>query len=77
MASVALEFGKVSKNYEQVFVYAVIDEKYENLIEDGKAEKSLAIMNSAGKVIRTLEFKSPVKQAICSMMNVVVGHPKS
>jgi len=62
VSSVAVEFGKKVKNYDQVFCYAVIDEQYENLIEEGTAENSLIVMNNQGKTIRTLEFKSPVKQ---------------
>ena len=62
VASVGLEFGRKVKNYDQVFCYAVIDEQYENLIEEGTAENSLLVMNNQGKTIRTMEFKSPVKQ---------------
>ena len=62
VASVAIEFGPKLRNYEQVFVYAVVHTDYENLIEEGTAENSLRVMNSSGKDIRTMEFKSPVKQ---------------
>ena len=59
VATVGLEFGKKLKNYEQVnnnttwvelndklmkvHVYAVVDDEYENLIEDGTAEKTLQV----------------------------------
>merc|ERR1712183_679871 len=62
VATCAMEFGKKTKNFEQVFAYAVIDEEYENLIEEGTAENSIQVFNSSSKLIRTLEFKSPVKQ---------------
>jgi len=61
-ATCAMEFGKKVKNYEQVFAYAVIDEEYENLIEEGTAENSIQVFNASTKLLRTLEFKSPVKQ---------------
>merc|ERR1712110_1197361 len=64
VASVAIEFGPKLRNYEQVFVYAVVHTDYENLIEEGTAENSLRVMNSSGKDIRTMEFKSPVKQVM-------------
>ena len=38
VASVAIEFGPKLRNYEQVFVYAVVHTDYENLIEEGTAE---------------------------------------
>merc|ERR1711970_312475 len=62
VATCAMEFGKKVKNFEQVFAYAVIDDEYENLIEEGTAENSIQIFNASSKKIRTLEFKSPVKQ---------------
>lgn len=65
VASVAVEFGKVVKNsnYEQVFVYAVIDEQYENLIEEGTAETTLEIRTSSGKK-KMINFEKPVKQVM-------------
>merc|ERR1711887_124076 len=62
VATCAMEFGKKVKNFEQVFAYAVIDDEHENLIEEGTAENSIQIFNASSKKIRTLEFKSPVKQ---------------
>merc|ERR1711887_222024 len=62
VATCAMEFGKKVKNFEQVFAYAVIDDEYENLIEEGTAENSLQVFNSSSKKIRTLKFKSAVKQ---------------
>ena len=49
-------------NIEQVLAYAVIDEEYANMIEEGTAEDNLQVLNASGKKIRTLELKSPVKQ---------------
>ena len=69
VASVAIEFGPKLRNYEQVFVYAVVNTDYENLIEEGTAENSLRVMNSSGKDIRTMEFKSPVKQGTFLIKN--------
>merc|ERR1712123_388450 len=37
-ATCAIEFGNKVKNFEQVFAYAVIDDAYENMIEEGTAE---------------------------------------
>ena len=62
VATCAMEFGKKVKNYEQVLAYAVIDEEYANMIEEGTAEDNLQVLNASGKKIRTLELKSPVKQ---------------
>lgn len=62
VATCAMEFGKKVKNFEQVFAYAVIDEEYANMIEEGTAENSIQVFNSSSKLIRTLELKSPVKQ---------------
>ena len=47
-----------------MFAYAVIDEEYANMIEEGTAENSIQVFNSGSKKIRTLEFKSPVKQVM-------------
>ena len=49
-------------NYEQVLPYAVIDEEYANMIEEGTAEDNLQVLNPSGKKIQTLELKSAVKQ---------------
>ena len=66
VATCGMEFGKkkVGKrlNYNEVFAYAVMDEEYENLIEEGTADNSLKVFCPNNKLIRTLEFKSPVKQ---------------
>eukprot|EP00092_Neocalanus_flemingeri_P069754 GFUD01085540.1.p1 GENE.GFUD01085540.1~~GFUD01085540.1.p1 ORF type:complete len:327 (-),score=109.76 GFUD01085540.1:125-1105(-) len=64
VATCAIEFGKKVKNFEQVFVYAVVDDEYENLIEEGTAENAIIVFNDSSKKIRTLEFKSPVKQVM-------------
>jgi len=64
VATCAIEFGNKVKNFEQVFAYAVIDDAYENMIEEGTAENSLQVINASQKKIRTLEFKSPVKQVM-------------
>ena len=66
MGTIGLEFGKKPKDsdYEQVHVYAVVDDEYENLIEDGTSEKTLKVMNSQSKQIRELEFTHPVKQVM-------------
>ena len=64
VATCGIEFGNKIKNFEQVFAYSVINKDYENLIEEGTAEKSLKVFNSKQKIIRELEFKSPVKQVM-------------
>jgi len=66
VATCAIEFGnKVKdKNFEQVLAYSVIHQDYENLIEEGTAENALKVFNSKKKIIRDLEFKSPVKQVM-------------
>merc|ERR1712002_1439476 len=64
VATCAIEFGSKVKDLEQVFAYAVIDDEYANMIEEGTAENSIQVFNSASKKIRTLEFKSPVKQVM-------------
>merc|ERR1712083_212367 len=64
VATCAIEFGSKVKDLEQVFAYAVIDEEYANMIEEGTAENSIQVFNAGAKKIRTLEFKSPVKQVM-------------
>merc|ERR1712241_1620970 len=64
VATCAIEFGAKVKDYEQVHAYAVIDDEYANMIEEGTAENSIQVFNSGSKKIRTLEFKSPVKQVM-------------
>merc|ERR1711970_974573 len=64
VATCAIEFGSKVKDIEQVFAYAVIDEEYANMIEEGTAENSIQVFNAGAKKIRTLEFKSPVKQVM-------------
>ena len=36
-------------NYEQVLPYAVIDEEYANMIEEGTAEDNLQVLNPSSK----------------------------
>lgn len=64
VATCALEFGKKKDDLEEVMAYAVVDEEYENLIEEGTAAKSLQVFNSSSKLLRELEFNSPVKQVM-------------
>jgi len=64
VATCAIEFGNKVKNFEQVLAYSVIHQDYENLIEEGTAENALKVFNSKKKIIRELEFKSPVKQVM-------------
>jgi len=64
VATCAIEFGAKVKDYEQVHAYAVIDDEYANMIEEGTSENSLQVFNSSSKKIRTLKFKSAVKQVM-------------
>ena len=61
VATVGCEFGKKFGNYEEVHAYAIVDEEYENLVEDGTADKKFTVFNK-GAIVRQVEFKSPVKQ---------------
>merc|ERR1711988_1064174 len=61
VATCAMEFGKKVGNYEEVLAYAIIDDEYENLVEDGTADKKFKVLNN-GREVRNIEFKSPVKQ---------------
>jgi len=61
VATVGCEFGKKLGNYEEVHAYAIVDDEYENLVEDGTADKKFTVFNK-GSVVRQVEFKSPVKQ---------------
>jgi len=61
VATCAMEFGRKVGNYEEVLAYAIIDNEYENLVEDGTADKSFKVLKN-GKELRSIEFKSPVKQ---------------
>ena len=61
VACIGMEFGKKVDDYEEVHAYAIVDDDYENLIEDGTADKKLKVYSN-GKLVRDLEFKSPVKQ---------------
>ena len=70
VASVAIEFLPELRNYEQVFVYAMVSTDYENLIAEGTAKNSLRVMHYSGKDIRTMEFKSPVKQGTFLIKNI-------
>jgi len=64
VATCAIEFGNKVKNFEEVLTYSVIHQDYENLIEEGTAEKVLKVFDSKKKIIRELEFKAPVKQVM-------------
>merc|ERR1711936_1401217 len=61
VATCAMEFGRKVGNYEEVLAYAIIDNGYENLVEDGTADKKFSVF-SKGSTVREIEFKSPVKQ---------------
>jgi len=61
VACVGMEFGKKVGDYEEVLAYAIVDDEYENLVEDGTADKKFKVYNN-GNLVRDLEFKSPVKQ---------------
>merc|ERR1711936_109011 len=61
VATCAMEFGKKVGNYEEVLAYAIIDDEYENLVEDGTADKKFKVLNN-GREVRNIEFKAPVKQ---------------
>merc|ERR1711913_99361 len=61
VATCAMEFGKKVGNYEEVLAYAIIDDEYENLVEDGTADKKFKVLNN-GREVRNIEFKSQVKQ---------------
>jgi len=61
VACVAMEFGRKVGEYEEVLAYAIIDEEFENLVEDGTADKSFKVFSN-GREVRTIQFKSPVKQ---------------
>merc|ERR1711945_66364 len=61
VATCAMEFGRKIGNYEEVLAYAIIDDEYENLVEDGTADKSFVVFSN-GRQVRQMQFKSPVKQ---------------
>jgi len=61
VATVGCEFGKKLGNYEEVHAYAIVDDEYENLVEDGTADKKFTVFNK-GAIVRQVEFNSPVKQ---------------
>merc|ERR1712168_713277 len=61
VATCGMEFGKKVGNYEEVLAYAIIDNEYENLVEDGTADKTFKVLKN-GRELRSIEFKSPVKQ---------------
>jgi len=61
VATCALEFGRKVGKYEEVLAYAIVDDEYENLVEDGTADKKFSVFNK-GSTVREIEFKSPVKQ---------------
>ena len=62
VATVGMECGKRLRNYNQVSAYAVMDEEYRNLVEEGTARTVLDIFCPNHKIVRTLQFRSPVKQ---------------
>ena len=61
VATCGMEFGRKVGKYEEVLAYAIVDDEYENLVEDGTADKSFKVLKN-GKELRSIEFKSPVKQ---------------
>jgi len=60
-ATCGMEFGRKVGKYEEVLAYAIVDDEYENLVEDGTADKKFSVF-SKGSTVREIEFKSPVKQ---------------
>merc|ERR1712113_272898 len=50
------EFGKKVGNYEEVLAYAIIDDEYENLVEDGTADKKFKVLNN-GREVRNIVYK--------------------
>lgn len=62
IATVGIEFGETFKSFSEVFAFAIIDEDYRELIDEGTAEHSLAIYSK--NIFRVLEFQSPVKQVM-------------
>ena len=58
---VGMEFGRKVGDYEEVLAYAIVDEEYENLVEDGTADKKFLVLRN-GKTVREIVFTSPVKQ---------------
>ena len=61
VATCGMEFGRKVGKYEEVLAYAIVDDEYENLVEDGTADKKFSVF-SKGSTVREIEFKSPVKQ---------------
>merc|ERR1711988_1095070 len=51
VATCAMEFGKKVGNYEEVLAYAIIDDEYENLVEDGTADKKFKVLNNGSKLM--------------------------
>ena len=62
MATVAIEFGEMFKDFTTVDAFTVVDPAYSGHISSGAAEKSLQVFDTAQNTIRTLEFKAPVLQ---------------
>ena len=60
IATCAMEFGENG----QILAYAVTDEEYENLIEEGTAENSIQVFDTSAELLRSLELASPVKQVM-------------
>ena len=48
-----------------MFALAVMDDEYKNLVDEGTATTELAILCPNNKIVRTLQFSSPVKQVMC------------
>merc|ERR1711936_164970 len=48
VACVAMEFGKKVGNYEEVLAYAIVDDEFENLVEDGTADKKFKVFKQSG-----------------------------
>ena len=66
VATLRIKFGKKMKSIRQVFAYSTFDEAYINLIEEGTADKCLEIFCSKDRLIRRINFSSPVKQVMSS-----------
>ena len=62
IATVGIEFGETAQSFTEVFAYAIIDEEYMELIDEGAAETTLVVYSK--NIFRVLEFQSPVKQVM-------------
>ena len=45
VATCGMEFGRKVGKYEEVLAYAIVDDEYENLVEDGTADKKFSVFN--------------------------------